>query len=586
NLRNGTPVRYDTTHGLPVGTPQVELIADQPAFFFEEGFFRYDSLRNYFVVDSSIVPPYASVTNALLDVYEDPKGNIWSVFTDAVYVASEDSIGSYTINRHPHLSFKRENVSQIYVEESGLIWISSGNELVRYDPSIEKSYDLKYPPMVRRVTASRLDSVIFHGATAPGEGPPVPSLKYAENDIRIDFAAPEFNAPEKTTYSYKLHGYANEWSEWSTETFVDFNNLREGQYILSMRAMNSMGYISPEGSYAFVILPPWYRTWWSFLLFAALFLGLAFFSLKYYLMAVATKRAQEQARELARERVVNEKLQEANEQLQFANTRLTEVNGLKDEFLATTSHELRTPLTAILGYAAILKEEISGPHREFVEIIEQSSNRLMHTLNSVLDLAKLRSGTTELNPTTVNLNEKVEGLATAYSEIARTQGVEIICHTPPIPVFVFADEYAIATIIDSLVDNAVKFTQEGEINIFVEQVGDQALIKVRDDGVGMDEDFVPKIFDEFRQESDGLSRSHNGNGLGLSIVAKMVELLDGRISVTSQKGQGSEFVVSLKALDENTESPVVASDRPPIENNAESVAPLTKKSDSGLSELE
>ena len=297
---------------------------------------------------------------------------------------------------------------------------------------------------------------------------------------------------------------------------------------------------------------------------------------------MANRRAQEQARELARERVVNEKLQEANEQLQLANTRLTEVNGLKDEFLATTSHELRTPLTAILGYAAILKEEISGPHKEFVEIIEQSSNRLMHTLNSVLDLAKLRSGTTELNPTIVNLNEKAEGLAAAYMEVASSQGLTIICDTPQDPVFVFADEYAIATVMDSLLDNAVKFTQDGEINISVTRSGDEALITIRDEGVGMDEDFVPKIFDEFRQESGGLSRTHTGNGLGLAIVAKMVDLLEGKITVKSRKGEGSQFIVTLKVHDESTDTQRVADaqrDRPPIEGNPGTVAPMPQNAD-------
>ena len=575
-----TYAKYDTSHGLPVGTPQVEMIAGQPAFIFEDGLFRFDSLTTSFFIDSTAVPNLASDNNALLDVYEDNSGNIWSVFSNEVYVATKNSDHSYSINRHPDLSFSRENVSQIYIEDSGLVWISSGNELVRYDPSIKKSYAINYPPIIRRVTASRRDSVIFYGATMPGVSPAIPSLHYEENDLRFDFAAPEFNAPEKTQYAFKLEGKNDDWSAWSPKTFVDFNNLREGNYRFVVKAKNSMGYVSPEGSYSFMVLPPWYRTWWSFLLFATLFLGLAYFSLKYYLMAAANRRAQEQARELARERIVNEKLQEANEQLHIANNRLTEVNSLKDEFLATTSHELRTPLTAILGYAAILKEEIVGPQREFVEIIEQSSNRLMHTLNSVLDLAKLRSGTTELRPAKLDLGLKVEHLATTYREIAQAEGLTIECSVPNEPVYVYADEYAIATVIDSLLDNAVKFTLEGSIRISVTRDDKSAILSVSDDGVGMDAAFLPIIFDEFRQESDGLARSHTGNGLGLSIVAKMIELLDGSIEVKSEKGVGSDFIVTLSLYDDALNAPSHTrphADRPPAVNSS---APATRTADS------
>lgn len=570
HLSDSTVAKFDTSHGLPVGTPQVELISGQPAFVFEDGFFRFDSLSSTFYIDSTSVPNLTSDSNALLDVFEDHEGNVWSVFTNDVYVARPVEKNSYSITRHPDLSFRRENVSQIYVEDSGLVWISSGNELVRYDPSIDKSYDIKYPPIIRRVTASRTDSVVFYGATMPGVPVQVPSLHYSENDLHIEFSVPEFNAPEKTQYSFKLEGRGDEWSQWSTKSAIDFNNLREGEYRFVIKAKNSMGYVSPEGSYSFVILPPWYRTWWSFLLFALLFLSFAYFSLKYYLMAVANRRAQEQARELARERVVNEKLQEANDQLQTANERLKEVNSLKDEFLATTSHELRTPLTAILGYAAILKEEITGPQREFVEIIEQSSNRLMHTLNSVLDLAKLRSGTTDLRPVRLDLAQKAMDLATAYKDIAASQGLNLECSIPKSPVPICADEYAVATIIDSLLDNAIKFTHNGSVRINVAANQQNATLTISDDGVGMDPDFLPKIFDEFRQESDGLARTHNGNGLGLSIVAKMIELLEGSIEVTSEKGVGSEFIVTLKLDPEPTESPSQPADRPPTANTSNS----------------
>src|SRR5690606_38870176 len=134
------------------------------------------------------------------------------------------------------------------------------------------------------------------------------------------------------------------------------------------------------------ILPPWYRSWWAYGVYGGFVLALAFFGWRYRVMVREHRKARLQAEELARERVLNERLQEANVRLQEANDRLVQVDRLKDEFLANTSHELRTPLTAILGFASILKEEVRDEHQEFVGFIDENGQRLLRTLDALLDL--------------------------------------------------------------------------------------------------------------------------------------------------------------------------------------------------------
>ena len=219
---------------------------------------------------------------------------------------------------------------------------------------------------------------------------------------------------------------------------------------------------------------------------------------------------------------------------------------MKDEFLATTSHELRTPLTAILGYSAILKEEVPEDHREFVNIIESSGERLMTTLTALLDLARLRAGTMEVNRERVDIGALLLEVADKASIAASEKNVAVELTLPPGSARGWMDRYAFQRIVENVVGNAVKFTEEGRVNVVLEWLPDERLrLVVADTGVGIDSEFLPSLFDEFRQESGGLARSHGGAGLGLAVTSRLVDLLGGEIAVTSEKEVGSRFEVVL-----------------------------------------
>lgn len=220
-----------------------------------------------------------------------------------------------------------------------------------------------------------------------------------------------------------------------------------------------------------------------------------------------------------------------------------------DALLSNTSHELRTPLTAILGFTAVLQEELPERFKEFLDPIEHNGQRLLHTLNALLDLARLRAGMVEVNPEPLDVTDLVAHIVQGFAAQAEQKGLYLHLVPSPQPIRATTDPHLLQRILNHLVDNAVKFTgKEGTVTVTVARRDDQVHIHVRDTGVGIDESFLPHVFEEFKQESTGLARSHEGNGLGLSITARLVALMDGQISVQSQKGSGSIFSVSFPIL--------------------------------------
>lgn len=232
-------------------------------------------------------------------------------------------------------------------------------------------------------------------------------------------------------------------------------------------------------------------------------------------------------------------------ELLAAKEHAEELSSMKSAFLTNMSHEIRTPLTGILGFAKILEDELPSDQREFAHLIQVSGDRLMNTLNSILDLARLEAGEIQLTPHDVNLTDEVLEAVTVFQAIAREKHLDFdVClDREELPARIDRNMFNI--ILNNLLGNAVKFTEYGKVSIELEANDDIASIAVTDTGVGIDDEFIQHLFDEFKQESDGLTRSHEGSGLGLSITKRLIDLMDGTIHVKSIKGEGSRFVVTL-----------------------------------------
>ena len=232
-------------------------------------------------------------------------------------------------------------------------------------------------------------------------------------------------------------------------------------------------------------------------------------------------------------------------QLIEAKERAEELLRLKSSFLNNMSHELRTPLTSILGYAEVLVEETGEHESEFAQHIARSAKRLQNTLDSVLDLAQLESGKTDLKLEPMDLAAEVKSSVELLESLAYQKGLMLKTLVSSPSTCVRADEAFIHRMVNNLVGNAIKFTQNGSVVVEVGARQDEVFLRVTDTGVGIDPEFKEYLFDEFRQESTGLKRTHEGSGLGLAITKRLVDLLGGTIEVQSQKGLGSTFTVLL-----------------------------------------
>jgi PAS domain S-box-containing protein len=235
----------------------------------------------------------------------------------------------------------------------------------------------------------------------------------------------------------------------------------------------------------------------------------------------------------------------AQDELRRAKDEAEKMNRLKSSFLTNMSHEIRTPLTSIIGFSEMLSESLPGDMSAMARMIQSGGERLMETLNSVLDLAQIESGAMNLTLLDVEVGEFIRDTVGIYVNRANQNGLSLTLKVPSHPVYAAIDRGAFGRIISNLVSNAIKFTARGGVEVSLDSFEDAVLLTVNDTGEGISEEFLSHIFDEFKQESTGLSRNHEGSGLGLTITKRLVELMGGSISVKSEKHKGSSFQVRL-----------------------------------------
>ena len=221
----------------------------------------------------------------------------------------------------------------------------------------------------------------------------------------------------------------------------------------------------------------------------------------------------------------------------------------KTTFLANMSHELRNPLLGILGYSDLLKSILEDEEeREMAEGINNSGKRLYNTVSLVLDLARIESDKQEIDIVPLDINSELKEIYDSYKgAVINNDKLKFNLNISDHSSILSADKSMFKVIFDNLLNNAIKFTEEGEININtgIEEIKDKTFIyiSISDTGIGMKEKDIPFIFQEFKQLSEGFTKDYQGSGLGLSVTKKYIELLNGTIEVKSEVGKGTEFKV-------------------------------------------
>ncbi|GIK20944.1 MAG: PAS domain-containing sensor histidine kinase [Ignavibacterium sp.] len=230
----------------------------------------------------------------------------------------------------------------------------------------------------------------------------------------------------------------------------------------------------------------------------------------------------------------------------LAKDKAEEMDRLKTTFLANMSHELNTPMSGIIGFSELLLSEMDNPNqREMAKIIYKSSKRLNETLNSILDLSKLESNNLQLKCNTFDIVSLLQECKFAFIENANKKGIQFSVTSDKPKILVYSDQSIVHKVLCNIIDNSIKYTEKGEVKVHLSESDDHALISVSDTGIGIPQESLDQIFETFRQGSEGLNRKFEGMGLGLSITKKYIDVLKGKLKISSTPSIGTKVTIEL-----------------------------------------
>ena len=374
-------------------------------------------------------------------------------------------------------------------------------------------------------------------------------LSYKDDVITFEFASLDYSAPEKNQYAYKLENFNTDWIYSGTVRSATYTNLPPGEYIFRVKGSNNDGVWNEAGiALTLIITPPWWSTWWAYILYGLLFLCGLYLIRRYELNRLNLKN------QLKLEKVATDSLRNLDQ--------------LKSHFFANISHEFRTPLTLILGQVeSVMSSGIETKEKGKLQVANRNARRLLTLINQLLDLSKLEAGSMELNAGQHNIVSFLKSLFYSFESLAETQKITLKFESELEKIPVVFDPDKMEKVFYNLVSNAFKFTQEqGEIKVSItvrkaeffsasstggsifNQVRDDNTkgfveIKIKDTGKGIPAESLSHIFDRFYQVDGSSTREHEGTGIGLALTKELVELHKGKIAVSSKEGEGTEFII-------------------------------------------
>jgi signal transduction histidine kinase/ligand-binding sensor domain-containing protein/CheY-like chemotaxis protein len=527
-------------------------------------------------------------------IYEYPEGTLWLGTAGGL---NKLDIKTGRFERYTQKNgLPNDTVLGILSDEQGFLWLSTNSGLSKFDPKtkIFKNYDdrdglqgnqfsdggayfrrrsnelffggpngLNFfnpedvvdnknkPPVVLT------DFQIFNHSVPIGqEGSPLAGhinetteieLFYNQSVISFEFAALNYRHPEKNKYAYKMDNFEDDWNYVnSTRRFATYTNLDPGEYILRVKASNNDGvWNKKEKSVKIIIMPPWWETWWFRVLVIAFLIACVVAGFNWRLRSVQLKK-----------RLLEKKVRSRTKALEVAKDKAEVANRSKSEFLANMSHELRTPLNAILGFSQIIsaRPHISANDQDDLNIIIRSGEHLLNLINGVLDMSKIEAGQMMLNEKKFDLYHLLDDLEHMFRLRTNDSPVNLIffSRASDVPRFIFTDEIKLRQVLINLINNAIKFTEAGDVSLRVYSSSispDTARLhfEIEDNGPGIAKEELDRIFEPFVQSAAG-QKSQRGTGLGLPISRRFVSLMEGDINVDSQLGHGSIFKFDIKAV--------------------------------------
>ena len=354
------------------------------------------------------------------------------------------------------------------------------------------------------------------------------SVPHNQAFLSFDFAALDYSTPDKIKYAYYLDNWDKSWN-YTQNRSVTYNNIREGKYTLRIKSTNSLGEWNPkETTLSIIILPPWYRSGWAYLLYFAAAASAIYFYVRYQ----AKKHKLEFEIKLARQNAENEK----------------ELSERKASFFTNISHEFRTLLTLIVNpIKDLMQEEEVNDRQEDIKIVYRNSRRMLGLVDQLLLFRKTDMGNEPITVSVCNFYEMCKEVFDSFLYQARSKKINYTLQSSSRNIELFADADKIEIAIFNLISNAIKFTPDGgSVNLNIEEDANTIFFTISDNGKGFSEDVKNKIFNKYYQIRTLEKKSKPGFGIGLYLVKNFVELHKGIITVESEPGKGTKFYIELQ----------------------------------------
>jgi signal transduction histidine kinase/DNA-binding response OmpR family regulator len=537
---------YGAEQGIPGGEVYVTQAAGHITFATSKGLYRFHETRGV-IPDHILGESFADGSRGVFRLKEAHDKHIWFHSGMRNYHAITGPVGGYTLEETPFLSFPETQVNAIYPESrKGIVWFACQKGLIRYDTAVKKDYHVKYYSLVRNVGILGQKGVSVSPASSP-------VLKYRDRNLRLQVAAPFFEHRHRLMYQYRIEDRNKQWSQWTEDSIVEYTDLGVGKYRFRVRAKNVYRAVSEEGTFDFTLLPPWYRTWWAYLLYVAAAMTLMFLVVKW-----RSRKLEQEKQHL--EQIIHHRTRE----IQHANEKLKEMDQIKSRFFANISHEFRTPLTLIMGPLQQMWNASRGEgQKKKISLVYRNAQRLLGLVEQLLDLAKLESGIMKLQAVEGDIVSYLKGIMEPFELAARQKDLHLDIDTGETSIFIYYDPQKLEKVIVNLLSNAVKFTPRGgSISISLrretnegnegdrpenEQEKEHVSIVVKDNGPGIPAQQLSRIFDRFYQAHTITEGQNKGTGIGLALAREIVELHHGRIEVNSKEGEnsGTQFIVYL-----------------------------------------